>query len=423
MATTAPGSSRRRRRSIVIRIAALAVGLLVALLLAEVALHWLPKLIPANVRQSYPPEGVEFFVPGLLDRTPLAAMPIHTGRTPYEGPPPHDASAQTTWRGIATGAGEAEQLILPADQDGLPNVRNYERPDVVLVGDSFAAMAGQTQPTGLVPSLEQTLGIKIFNLGVPGIGPIHEAWLLRHLGLPKKPRAVVWFFYGGNDFQDTFYLQTAMQRGVATHGELRSGARRPFWILPEVIRSWWQGPPSRNRPELDPFHLENKPQCFTWFHPDTLRFLAMSEQMIRPSPAAAAIAKSLADSHDAAREVGAQFLVVYIPSKEQVWLPYADLPAELLMQYLQASVLAAIPVPDDVEAQKALLHANCGALESFCADWCATHKVPYWSATETLRNELTSGRQPYYRADYHWRAAGQQACLNAIATQLRNLGI
>lgn len=423
METLAPGTPRRRQRRIAIRFAAMIFGLATALLAAETALHWFPKLIPANVLLRYPPEGVEFFVPGLLDRTPLSAVPLPTGRRPYQGPPPHDASTQTSWRGLQASEGETETLVLPADEDGLPNAVRYEHPDVVLVGDSFAALAGQTQPKGLVPSLEQKLDVKIFNLGIPGIGPIHESWLLRNLGVAKKPQAVVWFFYGGNDFQDTFYLQKSIARGIATHGERRHDTRRPFWILPTIVASWWSGPPVANKDELPPFQLPGKEHRFTWFHPDKLRFLAMSEQMMRPSPAAAAILQSLDEGRKAAAEIGAEFLVVYIPSKEQVWLPYAELPADLLTQYLEASTLAAIPVPDDPQAAAKLLRANCGALEGLCANWCAIQNVAYWSATKTLRDEVENGRQPYYRADSHWRAEGQTACVAAIAAQLRTLGV
>ena len=423
METNAPGTPRRRQRRIIVRVAAITFGLLAALLAAETALHWLPKLIPANVLLRYPPEGVEFFVPGLLDRTPLSAVPLPTGRRPYQGPPPHDASTQTSWRGMASGQGETETLVLPADEDGLPNAVRYERPDVVLVGDSFAALAGQTQPAGLVPTLEQKLDVKIFNLGIPGIGPIHESWLLRNLGVAKKPRAIVWFFYGGNDFQDTFYLQKSMERGIATHGERRRDTRRPFLILPAIVASWWSGPPTANKEELAPFQMVGEENRFTWFHPDKLRFLAMSEQMIQPSPAAAAILQSLDEARTAAADIGAEFLVVYIPSKEQVWLPYAELPADLLVQYLEKSALGAIPVPDDPEAAAALLRANSGALESVCASWCASQNVSYWSATKCLRDEVANGRQPYYRADSHWRAEGQIACVEAIAAQLRKLGI
>ncbi|MFY9341855.1 MAG: hypothetical protein WAT39_05165, partial [Planctomycetota bacterium] len=67
------------RSSLRLRLALLAFGLVAALGCVEVALHVAPGLLPTWFREQYPPHGVEFRDPGVLDRTPITAVPLPWG--------------------------------------------------------------------------------------------------------------------------------------------------------------------------------------------------------------------------------------------------------------------------------------------------------------------------------------------------------
>src|SRR5262245_62062337 len=80
----------RARAPLRLRLLAAVVAAFAALAALEVLLHLSPRLLPEWFRERYPPHGVEFFHRGVLDRTPLDALPLPLGVEPYAGPPPHD---------------------------------------------------------------------------------------------------------------------------------------------------------------------------------------------------------------------------------------------------------------------------------------------------------------------------------------------
>lgn len=425
-----PSTTRRRRLAFRLVGSALALG--VALAAAEALLHLAPGLVPESFRQRFPPHGVEFFAPGVLDRTPVDGVPIPTGIRPFDGPPMHDlADVGVARAGIALDRRDVPRLVLPVDRDGFVNAPAGAgsdadgATDLAIVGDSFATLAGQSEPPGLVAALTRELGVRVHNTGVPGIGPEHELWLLRQRALPRRPRVVLWFVYGGNDFINSFFLQMARNGGAATLAELHRGARRPTLILPALAAHWLApaAPSPAASGELPPVRIRGCTDTATWFHPDSLRFLGFSVAMLRESPTWASIAATLASGHRETAASGARLLVVYLPGKEQAALPLLVDDAELLMRYLAQSSLPAIPVPAEPAAALALLRANADALEQLVAGECAAGGIEFWSATPVLRAALAGCAEPYYRADSHWRAEGQAIVLPELLRRLRALGL
>jgi hypothetical protein len=425
-----PSTTRRRRLAFRLVGSALALG--VALAAAEALLHLAPGLVPESFRQRFPPHGVEFFAPGVLDRTPVDGVPIPTGIRPFDGPPMHDlADVGVARAGIALDRRDVPRLVLPVDREGFVNAPApagaTDAPvDLAILGDSFATLAGQSEPPGLVAALTRELGVRIHNTGVPGIGPEHELWLLRARALPRRPRVVLWFVYGGNDFINAYFLQLARKGGAATLADIHRDARRPTLLLPALAASWLapaaKAPPDAG--ELPPVRVRGCADAVTWFHPDTLRFLGLSREALQGMPAWASIAATLAAGQRETAAAGARLLVVYLPGKEQAALPLlADDAGELLARYLARSSLPAIPVPAEPASALALLRANADALEQLVAAECAAIGAEFWSATAILRGALAGCAEAYYRADSHWRAEGQALVLPELARRLRALGL
>ncbi len=421
-----------RRRRLVFRLAASALALMMALGAVEVLLQCAPGFVPESFRQRFPPHGVEFFAPGVLDRTPVDGVPIPTGIRPFDGPPMHDlADAGVTRRGVALDRADVPRLVLPVDRDGFVNSPAVDRggddgaTDLAIVGDSFATLAGQSEPPGLVAALARELGIRVHNTGVPGIGPEHELWLLRQRALPRRPRVVLWFVYGGNDFINSYFLQLARSGGATTLADVHRDARRPALILPALAATWFSpgAPAAAALDELPPVRLRNCADLATWFHPDTLRFLGLSRAALQGMPAWASIAATLAMGQRETAAAGARLLVVYLPGKEQAALPLLADDAELLGRYLARSSLAVIPVPAEPAAALALLRENADAMEQLVAAECAALGVEFWSATPVLRAALAGCAEAYYRADSHWRAEGQALVVPELAVRLRALGL
>ena len=155
-----PSTTRRQRLAFRLIGSALALG--IALAAAEALFHLAPGLVPESFRQRFPPHGVEFFAPGVLDRTPVDGVPIPTGIRPFDGPPMHDlADVGVARAGIVLDRRDVPRLVLPVDRDGFVNAPALagaadasDAPvDLAILGDSFAALAGQSEPPGLVAAL------------------------------------------------------------------------------------------------------------------------------------------------------------------------------------------------------------------------------------------------------------------------------
>ena len=123
-----------------------------------------------------------------------------------------------------------EWFIFQSDRYGFNNDdRIWDQGDtaIAVLGDSFAQ--GACVPRG--SSAVDVLGRRarsIVNLGVAGTGPLLQLAVLKEYGALLRPRAVVWFFYEGNDLhvnldvERTFpylqqYLDPSFRAGLAQH--------------------------------------------------------------------------------------------------------------------------------------------------------------------------------------------------------------
>jgi hypothetical protein len=408
-----------RRTPLRRRLVLLLMAIAISLLSCEAVLHALPGLLPAWYRERFPPYGIEFFHRGILDRTPLDTVPIPYGAPPYAGPPPHDLID----RGIAAPAEAARdraatpRLVVPVDRDGLPNAVRAPTADLVLVGDSFLVYGAQSEPTGLVATLARGLGASTLDLGVSGTGPPQERSLLLQLGLPAKPRLVLWFFFGGNDVYDTQYHEQRLAQGLRTWGDLKTSRRAPWCIVPSLFVELFR---SAELERLATSPLPGLPDAsdparLTWFHPDYTRLLALEPALLQSSIGWQRTVALLREAHAATVAQGASFLLVFVPSKEQVHLPHVRADAELLLRSANMPGNAA-------EFQAAALR-NRELIERSLAAACVDAGIPYWTCTTVLDELAQRGDSGYYATDTHWNARGQVAVAERLLEHLRASGL
>ncbi|MFY9345394.1 MAG: hypothetical protein WAT39_23080, partial [Planctomycetota bacterium] len=310
---------------------------------------------------------------------------------------------------------EVPRLVLPADADGLPNVVRPARPALALVGDSFTVFGAQQEPPGLQRRLAERLGVEILNASISGIGPDQELFLLEHVVLPARPTLVVWLFFAGNDVIDAFWSQTHRGLGIRTYGELHADRRAPRWIVPSLLAGLFASDSKAVAEPLPGFALQRDPQRRLWFYPDTLRVMAMAPALLTTNPGWAGIRDVLARAQAACGAAGSRLLVVYLPSKEQVYAPRVVPAPEQLQRFVAASSLFAIPVPADAGELAAAVLQNRGAIESALRAACAGAGWQYWSATAAIESAADAGPLVYYATDSHWRAEAQVATADALA--------
>jgi SGNH hydrolase-like domain, acetyltransferase AlgX/GDSL-like Lipase/Acylhydrolase len=183
---TDPPSSRWRQLSL--KLVTVAGGLLAALLILEILLHFLG---PGHLYRS-PDDmlatfdyrlGHGLYKPGRQGRmfVPFGDMVVTDRRT---GP----AIAEPRW------------VRYHIDAAGFRNDADYAGEKILLVGDSFVAGSGSTQEDLLSDQLQRDYGISAYNLGFPG--ELHsyvryvESFFKTH---QSGPKALI-FLFEGNDF-------------------------------------------------------------------------------------------------------------------------------------------------------------------------------------------------------------------------------
>lgn len=403
-------SAPRRKRAL-IALAALACALAVAGVLGELALRADPMLLPSWYRERFPLHGVEFFRPGVLAETPIDALVLPYPVGPHDGPPPADLAVI----GVASPDDRSDalrfpRLVLPIDRQGLPNAVERTRADVVLVGDSFALWAAITEPPGLLPRLEQETGLSIHDVGVSGIGPRTELWLLREVGLHKEPKLVLWFFFGGNDPYDALTLVGYERRGCRTFADVFGEKRPPPLWMPSVLHAAfdrWRSEPAR--PSLPPFRFEDSSgrEHATWFHPIYLAYLAATRAQWEQDPGWLECQRVLREGRSLVEAAGARFVLVYLPSKEQVYLPVVEPDADLVRSTV------AHERPDALRGDAAELLRDClahrGELETLVSEFALREGMFLLSATPTLEAFAARGEPCYLAADTHWDPLAQGA--------------
>ncbi len=397
-----------------------AVSLLVTLVLLEVALHVFPSLIPNSYRRLYPLHGVGFFEPELLDRTPIDQVPLPLYVGDYVGPPPSDLSEH----GIVPDDEDSDarrfpEVELRVDSLGLPNLSIPERADVVLVGDSFMVCAGGVRPRGLQSMLAEALDKVVYNLGVAATGPFQQLWLLETEGLPKRPELVLWFFFGGNDPLDTATMLRHKNRGEDTYGKVHAGREPPTFRLPSIVRHLVGSKRARRRIEPHPGLSLTQPGGSTqllWMLPDYVWILSWTAEQWEGYPGWTGSKDALRQARDLTEEAGARFLVVYLPSKAEVYLPYVDQDAELIARMADFGRPKPVTPAPELFLEMALRHR--GDLELLLRDFCEAEDIAYLSATSCLEEVAQRGAMCFLAADTHWDSYGQEALVPELLEEL-----
>ncbi len=440
----APRRRPRRRR----------LGLVLALALAAVAsvelvLHLKPTALPAWYREQFPVMGVEFVQPGILSQTPIEGYPVPGPQRSYAGPPPAGLIAPTPLVDPAANPDPLRypRVVMPIDAKGFPNERIPERADILFVGDSFTFATGGTDPACLQPLLADSGGWSIYNLGIPGIGPIRERWLMETQGLPLQPKAVVWFFFGGNDFSDVEKTQARLDTGAKVYTDNPAYEAVPNFLLADFLMRWFDtlGAEERVRPRMTyGARLGRGPDADVdvWFSPLYVRLMLTDRPGWKRRTGWELFSRELKAAKAALDERGIPMLLVYVPTKVEALLPV------LLENAAAQGALAPGDAQDGASSSSPLdplwdmvtlnlkeespiskqeffdaIQLNIGVLDTQVSNLCRQNKIAYFSATAPLRQLASQGRLPYLSADTHWNDRGQAALVEPLREALIELGL
>lgn len=448
------GEGPRGRRSVLRALLFVVVSVGLAGGAGELLVRLAPWSLPRWYVQEYPWWGVEFFRPGVLARTPLDAVPVPSAVRPYVGRPPHDLA---TLYGMfdasqAPYVREGLHTIVPADSNGFPNATVPERAGIVLVGDSFAYSAGISYPPGLATLLEESTNRTVYVAAQQAIGPQQVGWLLEHQALPLQPQLVVWIFFGGNDVSDAQRTRALLESGARMFADVPGYVPPPASRLFGLLRRAVGGPlrPAAALRPLPPAWLPSPdgPATPQWFSPPYLRDLARSADDWRQHPGLDESFAAVARGARLCAEAGSRLVLLFVPSKEQVFVPFLQHDAARIedMAFLRrdepppVNDLRERPTPSALREESlrraaeaaggrpgaprdeagvprqgyAVMRRNADVLERLVAEFCEQRGIAFLSATGPLRALAARGRSGFYPGDTHWNPEGQRVTADPL---------
>jgi hypothetical protein len=375
-----------RPRQAVMRVAALTLGLVVALTLLELAaaarlVHW--ELFFKSMRgeqQYYVPD------PDLGFR--------HTPNVRGSGRPRSDVE-------VACGlpASRSDQVTVTYDQRGYRNATALSRVDIVLIGDSYVEGDYVSDDQIVSRLLQARLRQPVANLGVAGYGTAQELVVLKLDAMPLEPSVVIWFFFEGNDL----YNDHEFENTLLAPRDVRAAA----WT---GRHGWWRRSLVRNaHAQLRLLLYSLVPSYCPYF--GTMAVGPHRGQKVLFAREAAfpwtdfergrweRAQHTLREAVRVTREHNVKLLLIYVPIKFRVYRDFVKLTPQS-----ELGKWTLWPLPD------------------VFAQFCRAEGLACLDLTGLLRSSVQDGDMPYALADSHWSPNGHQLIAQHLEEALESLG-
>jgi hypothetical protein len=337
------------------------------------------------------------------------------------------------------------------DADGFRNSESESTATVVAaLGDSFTD--GMTLPVELTwpARLASLLGVSVRNYGTAGFGPGQELRVLREYVQARRPRRVVVGFFAGNDLVDAERFE-GFQRDGGAFPSIGRG-----WRFKQVIArfdqlylmSLYQGASGRlGDRERDPVHRSASPSVEDYsgedptsppaaragfdrglftvpvagrvlrfaFLPPYLNRLTLSRQQLEASRGWELTRRSYREMQRLVRAQGGELIVLFIPSKSQVYLPLleASLTGTELRRALRLCLGGQPPPGLEFVMQNRL------ALNDLMREFCTEEGITFLDLTADLESTVGAGHNVYFPDDSHWNDVGHETAAAALARLLK----
>ena len=371
---------RARRRLVGFRIAAAWLGVAFSIGVVELACFAWP---PGH------PENNPWYV---------SAKPEEDG-LPFRRPP------GIRWSGRVPGDTTfgADPTALPitfqTDSNGFRNAETPRQADYVFIGDSFTEGCGVNADDSFVQIVSDELQAPVANLGRSAYSPGPELAVLKNYGLPLKPRTVIWQLCEGNDLEDGatwLYWKKNGRPPFYAEGEqhrlTRSAAwqlRSPTFRLYASLREWpWEGLfPDRSGQSISV-------RFFRPLHP--------AYHCPQNHPGWDVTVESLTEGHELLRQQSIRLVVVLMPVKLRVLIPFVELDQETRTELLgqwRAS-------PD-------------ATWSNYLSAFCSEREIEYIDLTEPLIEAGKRGVLTCLPYDSHLSPEGHRIVAQQIASRLR----
>lgn len=278
------------------------------------------------------------------------------------------------------------------DEDGFRNSPPQKaRYDIVAQGDSFTRASGVASPWS--EKLAEYTGNDVLNLGEVGFGPQDELKVLRQYGLKKQPKWVIIAYFEGNDLYDAAsyeqanpFILTRFIKYMLTQGleALQDNSAVGNQV---VVASSYRYP---IRVAISNTDLE-----LTFFSP-YISWSSISGERIEASQNYHLVQRAILRARDLSEAEESRFLLVFVPTKEHIYLPYLNDPKTL------ATVFADVPALEldekgfiqltDQKTTPEFARQHMDDQADLLADFAVEHNINYLDLTPYFREEAGTGR-------------------------------
>ena len=342
--------------------------------------------------------------------------------------------------------GPLHRFSFHTDAEGFRNAAVRDRIEIAALGDSFTDAMTMAGEASWPARLEGLLGVPVQNYGTAGFGPQQELLVLKDYVASHRPRTVVLAFFAGNDLFDAEAFDAFQRSGgtvrrpgqgwrikdVISRGEtwfvvsaLRAGRR--MFNAHEVLAAAAPEPTSAPTPvpaanaaagtatafDLGRFDLEVAGRRLQWaFMPPYLNTLNLSRGDLEARPGWRLTRDAIRDMQTVSRSFGAEFVVMFIPFKSQVYLPVVE--AAMSKPAIESAFrfyLDTYGRPINVDR----MLANRLAQNQMMAQLCADAGIPFLDTTPALSARAAMGENVYFPDESHLNEAGEALIAEGLA--------
>jgi lysophospholipase L1-like esterase len=286
--------------------------------------------------------------------------------------------------------GEEFAFTYTTDRHGFRNSRPWpERADIVVLGDSMAFGYGVEDDQTWTALLGQRLpGTQIVNLGLVGGAPQQYERIYERFGQDLEPGIVLFCLFPGNDLGDAGRFDQWLQAG--SEGNYRlwrpDGDHRTLWSLlgRSYLASFLRSVPPRLGSRLSGRTIDFPDGGRLQLAPSIYRGNEILAQ--RDHPYFRLVVDAVARTRARAERNGSRFLVLLVPTKEEVYLPLLD------------------EQPPPGTAPLAAYFSETG--------------VPHLDLTPHFQAAARAGEQLFFEVDGHPNAAGYRLMAEVVLEHL-----
>jgi SGNH hydrolase-like domain, acetyltransferase AlgX len=403
-----PHEKKRSFVAVIGNVALALMGLAIALGLVEMLMRTFPNWVPAEVRVNPPARRMKAFIDATYDLRQSDGDLYHLmrGAVPPVSPDQDQVVAHIHMMTDAHGFRNAP-----------PEKATY---GIVAVGDSFTRASGVASPW--THKLAEYTGADVLNLGDVGFGPQDELKVLQQYGLRKEPQWVIMAYFEGNDLYDAASYDQATPFILLRFGR---------YILRQGVESWQErrsegaqgsGIPTYRYPITTTI---NNKQLEMVFFSSYISWLSLSKEAIAASQNYRLVTETILQAQELSEAAGANFLLVYLPSKSHVYLPYLNDPETLERVFVDVPRLELDDTGfiqfTDAHATVELTRQYMDDQAHLLADFAVEQQISFLDLTSTFQKEAGAGAELYYPFDTHWNQDGHNLAAQTIAGYLDDL--